>query len=68
MIYVHLCKTCERIYLLNGHKTTCPKCSFSLTELQLPYQDYLSMPPSHREAFTNRYCRNDLQIINQDSC
>ena len=43
MIYIHFCKTCNHIHMLNGHKTSCPKCSHSLVELQITYREYISM-------------------------
>ena len=59
MIYVHFCKLCERIYLLNGHKMSCPKCNFPLTELQIPYQEYISMNTLQREALTKLCCNQE---------
>lgn len=43
MMYVHFCKICKRIHILNGHKMTCPKCSQSLTELQISYLEYTAL-------------------------
>lgn len=43
MMYVHFCKICKRIHILNGHKMTCPKCSQPLTELQISYLEYTAL-------------------------
>ena len=32
MMYLHFCKNCSRIHMLNGHKMSCPKCSTPLKE------------------------------------
>lgn len=51
MMYMHYCKRCHRIHMLNGHKMNCPKCSDSLTELRIPYMTYVEMDANEREAF-----------------
>lgn len=51
MMYMHYCKRCHRIHMLNGHKMSCPKCSDSLTELRIPYMTYVEMDVEEREAF-----------------
>lgn len=43
MMYIHYCRNCKRIFLLNGHKITCPKCKHSLYELKMPYMEYVTM-------------------------
>lgn len=43
MMYVHFCKICKRIHILNGHKMTCPKCAQPLTELQISYLEYTAL-------------------------
>lgn len=50
MMYIHYCRTCKRIHLLNGHKITCPKCRRSLSELKMPYIDYINMNVAERNA------------------
>ena len=32
MMYIHYCKYCRRIHILNGHKVYCPACSGQLKE------------------------------------
>ena len=51
MMYMHYCKRCHRVHMLNGHKMSCPKCSDSLTELRIPYMTYVEMDAAEREAF-----------------
>ena len=54
MMYMHYCKRCQRVHMLNGHKLTCPRCNFPLTELQISYMDYTLMNRDQRQAFDNR--------------
>mgnify|MGYP000111228791 CR=1 FL=1 len=61
MMYMHFCKPCHRIFMLNGHKMICPKCSNPLTELQISYLDYVEMDMEEREAF-KRACDDESQI------
>lgn len=51
MMYMHYCKSCHRVHMLNGHKQKCPKCDSQLTELLIPYMEYVSMDMDEREAF-----------------
>ena len=39
MMYIHYCKNCNRIYMLNGHKLICPRCTEPLAELRISYLD-----------------------------
>lgn len=57
MIYIHFCKSCDRIHMLNGHKMSCPKCHSSLTELQITYPEYIAMNPQQRNSFAQQ-CKN----------
>ena len=50
MMYIHDCRNCKRIHMLNGHKITCPKCKRSLSELKMPYTDYVNMNAAERTA------------------
>lgn len=50
MMYMHYCQNCNRIHILNGHKTLCPACGQSLHELRISYLDYVAMEPARREA------------------
>ena len=61
MMYMHFCKPCHRIFMLNGHKMICPKCSNPLTELQISYLDYVEMDMEEREAF-KRACDDENQL------
>ncbi len=63
MMYMHFCKPCHRIFMLNGHKMICPKCSNPLTELQISYLDYVEMDMEEREAFKNA-CADEAQLCN----
>ena len=65
MMYLHFCKTCNRIHMLNGHKMSCPKCSSSLKELQMSYLDYIALTPSERIHFME-LC-NDETSLNEIS-
>lgn len=49
MMYIHYCKNCLHIHILNGHKPTCPKCGRRLTELRITYQEYTCMNAAQRE-------------------
>ncbi len=61
MMYMHYCKRCHRVFMLNGHKMICPKCTDPLTELQISYLDYVELDMSEREAFKNA-CADDAQL------
>ena len=58
MMYIHFCRKCSRFHILNGHKLTCPACHDSLTEMRMPYMDYVNMSSSQREALANE-CANE---------
>lgn len=47
--------------MLNGHKMYCPKCTDSLTELQISYLDYVNLDMSAREHFKDA-CANEDQL------
>ena len=61
MMYLHFCKNCNRIHMLNGHKLNCPKCDNSLKELQMPYLDYICMTDIERKLFVE-LCNNDNSL------
>lgn len=61
MMYMHYCKRCHRIHMLNGHKMSCPKCSYSLTELRIPYMTYVEMDVEERNAF-EVLCQDDDKL------
>lgn len=66
MMYMHFCKNCNRIHILNGHKTACPGCGASLVELSITFQEYSAMNADDRAAFQNR-C-NDTQQLEKLRC
>ncbi len=61
MMYMHYCKGCHRVHILNGHKQFCPRCQGMITELKLGYMDYVSMDKLARESFQNR-CADEEQL------
>ena len=60
-MYMHYCKRCQRVHMLNGHKQFCPRCQGTITELKLSYLDYASMDESQRVSFTV-CCADDEQL------
>lgn len=60
-MYMHYCKGCHRIHILNGHKQFCPRCRGVITELKLSYMDYVSMDKLARESFRDR-CADEEQL------
>ena len=61
MMYMHYCKRCHRIHMLNGHKMSCPKCSDALAELRIPYMTYVNMDLPEREAF-HLLCQDEEKL------
>lgn len=61
MMYMHYCKRCHRIHMLNGHKQFCPKCQDMITELKLSYMDYVSMDAAQRVTF-HTCCADEEQL------
>lgn len=59
MMYIHYCKTCLRLHILNGHKTDCPACQTPLTELKLSYLSYVEMDYAEREKLLDRLKSKD---------
>lgn len=51
MMYMHYCKQCHRIHMLNGHKMKCPRCQQTLAELRISYMDYVHMDIVERSTF-----------------
>ena len=58
MMYVHFCRNCSRFHRLNGHKQSCPACSNPLTEIRMPYMDYINMTSNEREQLVEQ-CYNE---------
>ena len=61
MMYMHYCKQCQRIFMLNGHKMICPKCTDPLAELQISYLDYMKFDPVQRESI-REVCGNEEHL------
>ncbi len=51
MMYMHYCKRCQKVHMLNGHKMSCPRCNAPLTELQISYLEYTDMSKEERVSF-----------------
>lgn len=60
-MYMHYCKRCHHVHMLNGHKRSCPNCNESITELKIPYMDYVSMNRESRALFLARL-EDDVQL------
>lgn len=54
MMYIHYCRTCRRIHMLNGHKSACPNCEHRLTELKISYMDYIEMDTEARTCLLEK--------------
>ncbi len=63
MMYVHFCKNCSRFYMLNGHKMTCPACDNPLSEMRMPYMDYVNMSAEEREELAKQ-CHDEDTLKN----
>ncbi|MGN1180670.1 MAG: hypothetical protein ACI4SD_05590 [Suilimivivens sp.] len=61
MMYMHYCKRCQRILMLNGHKMICPKCTEPLTELRISYLDYVNLDRKQREELCDA-CADEEQL------
>lgn len=59
MMYMHYCRFCQRLHMLNGHKTICPSCLCDLTELKLPYLTYVEMDAEDRELLLEQLKTDD---------
>lgn len=53
-MYIHYCKYCQRIHILNGHKYYCPRCRGHLAELKISYMKYVSLDRSQRNELRVR--------------
>ncbi|HOO79385.1 MAG TPA: hypothetical protein PLZ77_01330 [Lachnospiraceae bacterium] len=54
MIYMHYCSKCKFLHMLSGHRTDCPGCGGTITELKIKYSDYLDMNLKEREDFLKK--------------
>lgn len=61
MMYMHYCPHCRRMFMLNGHHLTCPKCIGSISELRISYLDYVKLNREERSAFKAR-CENEIHL------
>ena len=61
MMYIHYCKNCNRIYMLNGHKLSCPRCTEPLAELRISYLDYIDLNLEQRASFL-KSCADESQL------
>lgn len=48
MMYIHYCRHCQRIHILNGHKNYCPRCCGHLNELKMSYLKYVNLDRQER--------------------
>lgn len=53
-MYIHYCSNCQNIFILNGHKQECPRCSVAIKELKISFEDYSTMLPTDREIFRRK--------------
>lgn len=61
MMYIHYCKYCQRIHILNGHKNYCPRCHGHLAELKISYMKYVNLDKEQRQVLRSRL--NDPQEL-----
>ena len=59
MMYIHFCKKCSRFHMLNGHKMKCPACNSQLSEMQMPYMDYVNMTATQRQELLEKCCNEE---------
>lgn len=64
MMYIHYCRHCTRLHILNGHKVFCPACETKLTELKMSYLTYVDLNISERQALLNTLKTNEQNIKN----
>lgn len=62
MMYMHYCKDCHHIHILNGHKTACPKCGNPLTELRISYSEYAHMNIDNRKQLLAQ-CQDAAALV-----
>ncbi len=59
MMYIHFCKKCLRLHMLNGHKIACPACQNNLTELKFSYLTYVEMSDTERTLLLEQLKTDD---------
>ena len=60
MMYIHYCRHCKRIHMLNGHKKYCPACRGHLNELKISYLKYVNLAPADLPSATVWVIRRSL--------
>ena len=65
MMYIHYCKNCNRIYMLNGHKLICPRCTEPLAELRISYLDYIDLNLEQRASFLKSCADESIKSYRQ---
>ena len=55
MLYIHYCENCDRIHILNGHKTSCPKCDSLLCELPVSFLEYTKKDADERQRLVAQH-------------
>ena len=61
MMYIHYCKQCNRIFMLNGHRLICPRCIEPLAELRMPYMEFVDMNQAERDKLLEA-CADEAQL------
>ncbi len=61
MMYIHYCKSCARFHILNGHKQECPACESSLTEMQIPYLEFVELSTKERNLLMD-LCKDEKSL------
>ncbi len=61
MMYMHYCKQCNRIFMLNGHRQICPRCIEPLAELRMPYMEFVGMNQAERDKLLEA-CADEEQL------
>lgn len=61
MMYIHYCRYCQRIHILNGHKNYCPRCRGHLTELKISYMKYVNLDKQERQNL-KEHCKNPREL------
>ena len=61
MMYIHYCKQCNRIFMLNGHRLICPRCIEPLAELRMPYMEFVDMNQTERDKLLEA-CADEAQL------
>ncbi len=60
-MYIHYCKNCSRFHILNGHKQECPACNEHLTEMQIPYLEFVELSSFERNLL-KEMCSDETKL------